>query len=125
MTLKAWLAVFVLLTSFFAYSTFSYQAQLIELYAEQNKLLMKLSSEQDTWCEGLAKVNKICEESFIDIMSRLGLDKDAYPLINTVLWQRVTHDMPIDRARRIMNAENHEYLTDENLSDVAMGGGDQ
>jgi len=120
MNTKFWLAIFIVLTIFFAYSTFSYQASLIVLYKQQNTLLLNLSNKQNEWCSGLNKVNKVCEETLIDIMERLGLDKKAYPLITTVMWRRAMKDYPVEKAREELNAP--EQIEGKDLSSVSIGG---
>ena len=120
MSKKMMLASLIAAIGYSVISTILYQANLIDAYKEQNRLLKELNIKNMEWCEGVQRVNNVCSNSLIDIMERLGLDKSAYPLVTTVMWRRAMSDYPIDEARARLGAP--PQAEGENLSDVSIGG---
>jgi len=89
---------------------------------EQNTLLKRLDAVTITWCDGIQRVNAICEGQFIEVLQRLGLDNEMMPLVTTALWKRATGGYPVSKARQVMGAKEiaEGYLE----KDGAIGGVD-
>jgi hypothetical protein len=89
---------------------------------EQNTLLKRLDAVTLTWCEGVHRVNTVCEGAFIDVLQRLGLDNEMMPLVTTALWKRATGGYPVSKARQEWGAKEiaEGYLE----KDSAIGGVD-
>ena len=87
-------------------------------------LLERLDTMTTQYCEGVQKVNDLCEEQFVLIMQRLGLDDEMMPLVTTTLWQRATHGMRVSRARRKLGAKEQAsgLLGSNPLDREAVGG---
>lgn len=71
---------------------------------DQVASLKQVVQVQDRWCEGLGKVNTLCEETMVDLAMRLGLDQDFMPLVTTALWRRSMDHVPVAKARRLLAA---------------------
>jgi len=65
-------------------------------------LLKSVATLQERWCDGLGKVNTLCEETVGDLANRLGLDQDFLPLVTTALWRRAMDHTTVNRARRLL-----------------------
>jgi len=84
---------------------------------------------QTQWCDGLGEVNQLCEQSMVDLASRLGLGTDWAPLVSTALWKRATGNMGIAKARKKLHAPKQQNalpmgwpeVEDANLAGI--GGG--
>lgn len=85
---------------------------------ENHDLLQRLDSLQVRWCEGVERINKVCEGQFIEIMQRLGLDREMMPLLTTALWKRATNNFSVRRARAQLGAK-----VDTGFLDKSMGVG--
>ena len=59
---------------------------LLQQTKEQNDLLWELNEVQAKSCQGLHQVNKLCEETLVNFVQRLGLDRSLNPLVSTVIW---------------------------------------
>ena len=64
----------------------------ISTLRENNRLLRGYVDLQTRWCEGVERVNHLCEGQFIEIMQRLGLDNEMMPLLS------------VSRARKMLGA---------------------
>lgn len=89
---------------------------------ESNDLLRRYAMLQTQWCSGVERVNRLCEEQFIEIMQRLGLDNEMMPLLTTALWKRATANFPVSKARQLMGAKG---MADGFLDKDAIGGPDE
>jgi hypothetical protein len=74
------------------------------LLRENTALCNRVVTVQAKWCDGLKQVNALCEQSFTDLASRLGLDTEWMPLVTTALWKRATMGMSIRKARAELGA---------------------
>jgi len=72
---------------------------------EKVQLLERLDALTAEKCEGVHRVNAVCEEALLDIGMRLGLDNDMMPLVTTALWKRATHGERISHARERLGAK--------------------
>lgn len=90
---------------------------------DQVASLKQVVQVQDRWCEGLGKVNALCESTMVDLAVRLGLDQDFMPLVTTALWRRSMDHTPVNKARRLLGAPavSSGLLDDPK---AALGGGD-
>jgi len=68
------------------------------------RLLTRVVTIQEQWCEGLGRVNKVCEKTMADLAARLGLDTDFMPLVTTAIWNRAVPKISVTRARRKLGA---------------------
>jgi len=102
----------------------AWTATLNEGLREQVASLKQLVQVQDRWCEGLGKVNTLCEETMVDLAVRLGLDQDFMPLVTTALWRRSMPHVTVNKARRLLGAP---VVSSGLLDDpkAAIGGGDE
>lgn len=78
--------------------------------------LERVVSIQDEWCDGLSRVNDVCEASFREVAQRLGLDDKWMPLVNTALWKRAAGEKTIAQARRQLGASR--WQKDEPMGEV-------
>jgi len=85
------------------------------------RTLQQLVDLQSRWCDGVGKVNQVCEATLVDLGSRLGLDQDYLPLVTTALWRRTMGTVTVARARRSLEvpATGKRPLDDPK---AAMGG---
>ena len=77
-----------------------------DVAAERIVLLQRVDQLQLRWCSGIEQVNRLCEQQFIEMMERLGLDDQMMPLVPTVLWRKTTGNFSIDGARELMGARS-------------------
>lgn len=73
---------------------------------ERNRLLGRVATIQEEWCDGLGRVNEVCEATLTEMAIRLGLDADYHPLVTTALWQRAMRHTSVRQARRGLGAPN-------------------
>lgn len=71
---------------------------------EQAASLKQVVDVQDRWCEGLGRVNAVCEQTMVEMAQRLGLDQDYLPLVTTALWRRSMDRTSVNKARRLLGA---------------------
>ena len=91
---------------------------------EQVALLKSVAGLQERWCDGLGRVNTLCEETIVDLAARLGLDQDFMPLVTTALWRRSMDHMTVNKARRRLGAPTvSSGLLDD--PKAAIGGGEE
>ena len=91
---------------------------------EQVALLKSVAGLQERWCDGLGAVNQLCEETMVDLATRLGLDQDYLPLVTTALWRRSMDHTTVNKARRRLSAP----VASSSLHDdpkAAIGGEDE
>ena len=90
---------------------------------DQAASLKQVVQVQERWCDGLGKVNTLCEETIVDLAVRLGLDQDFMPLVTTALWRRSMDHTTVNKARRLL-AELGKTPVMLDDPKAAIGGGD-
>jgi len=71
---------------------------------ERVRLLDRVVMVQEQWCDGLGKVNEVCEKTLVDMAMRLGLDDELMPLVTTALWNRSMPYVPVRKALQKLGA---------------------
>lgn len=71
---------------------------------ERVKLLDRVVTVQEQWCDGLGRVNAVCEKTLVDMAMRLGLDDELMPLVTTALWNRSMPYVPVRKALQKLGA---------------------
>ena len=93
---------------------------------EQVASLKQVVRVQEQWCDGLGQVNKLCEETMVDLAVRLGLDQDFMPLVTTSLWRRAMDHTTVNKARRLLGAPAVSTgLLDDPQAALGGGGDDE
>ena len=84
---------------------------------ERADLLEQLAVLQNRWCEGVERINHVCEEQFVEVMQQLGLDNKLMPLMTTALWKRATGNFRVSQARRRFGAaeQAEKFLEPEDV----------
>ncbi len=96
-----------------------YLSAINEALQQENALWKRLDTSQRELCEGTRRVNEVCEDTILEIMQRLGLDRDLNPLVTTALWRRVMK-VRVSEARILLHAKDVEG---KRLDHVLAGGG--
>ena len=121
MKLKQWLWLVLCATLAIGWA---WTATLNQGLREQVGDLRRVADIQDQWCEGLGKVNGLCEETLADLAVRLGLDQDFMPLVTTALWRRSRDHTTVNKARRLLvKSGGASAVLDD--PKAAIGGGDE
>lgn len=85
-----WIAtgVIVFLVVGLVYMVFVLQNERMIFLEEQNRLLRESLDAQAEYCEGIERVNQVCENAMVALVVRLGLDPEKLPVFTAGIVSR-------------------------------------